>query len=99
MSPYLLVERSNLNWRTHLKFHEEAKDLIYKLLYNVEKRLGTKDGHEIKAHPWLKGIEWENCIKLKLHLFQKLMASRIPKVLRSLKMCILYLVPYCSFNC
>ncbi|KAL8263616.1 hypothetical protein R6Q59_021746 [Mikania micrantha] len=57
--------RKIVNWRTHLKFPKEAKlspeakDLICKLLCNVEKRLGTKGAHEIKAHPWFKGIEWE----------------------------------------
>lgn len=44
-----------VNWRTHLKFPEEvklsaeAKDLICKLLCNVERRLGTKGAHEIKV--------------------------------------------------
>ena len=44
-----------VNWRTHLKFPEEAKlspeakDLICKLLCNVEKRLGTKGAYEIKV--------------------------------------------------
>lgn len=44
-----------MNWRTHLKFPEEeklsaeAKDLISKLLCNVEQRLGTKGAHEMKV--------------------------------------------------
>lgn len=44
-----------VNWRTHLKFPEEAKlspeakDLISKLLCNVEQRLGTKGADEIKV--------------------------------------------------
>jgi serine/threonine kinase 38 len=44
-----------VNWRNHLKFPEEAKlsveakDLIRKLLCNVEQRLGTKGAHEIKV--------------------------------------------------
>lgn len=44
-----------VNWRTHLKFPEEAKlsaeakDLICKLLCNVEQRLGTKGAYEIKV--------------------------------------------------
>lgn len=44
-----------VNWRTHLKFPEEAKlspeakDLISKLLCNVEQRLGTKGANEIKV--------------------------------------------------
>lgn len=44
-----------VNWRTHLKFPEEAKlspeakDLIGKLLCNVDQRLGTKGADEIKV--------------------------------------------------
>ena len=44
-----------VNWRTYLKFPEEAKlsaeakDLIRKLLCNVEQRLGTKGAYEIKV--------------------------------------------------
>lgn len=44
-----------VNWRTHLKFPEEAKlspeakDLISKLLCNVDQRLGTKGADEIKV--------------------------------------------------
>lgn len=44
-----------VNWRSHLKFPEEAKlspeakDLISKLLCNVEQRLGTKGAQEIKV--------------------------------------------------
>lgn len=58
-----------VNWRTHLKFPEEAKlspeakDLICKLLCNVEQRLGTQGAHEIKvsihgtlSHYWLMGV-------------------------------------------
>ena len=45
-----------VNWRSHLKFPEEArlsleaKDLISKLLCNVDQRLGTKGAHEIKVY-------------------------------------------------
>ena len=44
-----------VNWRTHLKFPEEAKlspeakDLISRLLCNVDQRLGTKGADEIKV--------------------------------------------------
>uniref|UniRef100_A0A7N2MKB3 non-specific serine/threonine protein kinase n=1 Tax=Quercus lobata TaxID=97700 RepID=A0A7N2MKB3_QUELO len=60
-----LDELKIVNWRTHLKFPEEAKlspeakDLISKLLCNVNQRLGSKGADEIKAHPWFKGIDWE----------------------------------------
>ncbi|KAL0456976.1 UNVERIFIED_CONTAM: Serine/threonine-protein kinase-like [Sesamum latifolium] len=63
--------RKIVNWRTHLKFPEEvklspeAKDLICKLLCNVEKRLGTRGADEIKAHPWFKGIEWDKLYQMK----------------------------------
>ncbi|XP_034697020.1 serine/threonine-protein kinase 38-like isoform X3 [Vitis riparia] len=59
-----------VNWRTHLKFPEEAKlsaeakDLISRLLCNVAHRLGTKGAHEIKAHPWFKGIQWESLYQM-----------------------------------
>ncbi|KAJ6725870.1 SERINE/THREONINE-PROTEIN KINASE [Salix purpurea] len=47
--------RKIVNWRNHLKFPEEAKlsseakDLISKLLCNVDQRLGTKGAYEIKV--------------------------------------------------
>ncbi|XP_042478355.1 serine/threonine-protein kinase 38-like isoform X2 [Macadamia integrifolia] len=62
--------RKIVNWRTHLKFPEEAKlsaeakDLVCKLLCNVEQRLGTKGAHEIKAHPWFKGIPWDRLYQM-----------------------------------
>ncbi|KAI8560900.1 hypothetical protein RHMOL_Rhmol04G0291800 [Rhododendron molle] len=63
--------RKIVNWRTHLKFPEEAKlspeakDLVSKLLCNVDQRLGTKGAYEIKAHSWFKGIEWEKLYQMK----------------------------------
>ncbi|XP_011073555.1 serine/threonine-protein kinase tricorner isoform X1 [Sesamum indicum] len=63
--------RKIVNWRTYLKFPEEAKlsleakDLICKLLCNVEHRLGTRSADEIKAHPWFKGIEWNKLYQMK----------------------------------
>ncbi|XP_068657473.1 uncharacterized protein [Aristolochia californica] len=62
--------RKIVNWRTHLKFPEEAKlsaeakDLISRLLCNVEQRLGTKGAHEIKVHPWFKGIQWDKLYQM-----------------------------------
>lgn len=53
-----------VNWKTHLKFPEEAKlspeakDLISKLLCNVSQRLGSKGADEIKV---LYGV---SCSKL-----------------------------------
>ncbi|BAT96643.1 serine/threonine-protein kinase tricornered-like [Vigna umbellata] len=67
----MLTCRKIVNWRTNLKFPEEAKlsveakDLICRLLCNVEQRLGTKGAYEIKAHPWFKGIEWDKLYKMK----------------------------------
>ncbi|KAH7661144.1 Non-specific serine/threonine protein kinase protein [Dioscorea alata] len=62
--------RKIVNWRNHLKFPEEAKlspeakDLISRLLCNVEQRLGTKGAHEIKAHPWFRGIQWDKLYQM-----------------------------------
>ncbi|KZV32976.1 serine/threonine-protein kinase tricorner-like [Dorcoceras hygrometricum] len=58
--------RKIVNWRTHLKFPEEAKlslaakDLISKLLCSVNQRLGSNGADEIKSHPWFSGINWDN---------------------------------------
>ncbi|XP_050206944.1 uncharacterized protein LOC126656416 isoform X1 [Mercurialis annua] len=57
--------RKIVNWRTHLKFPEEArlspeaKEVVSKLLCNVNQRLGTKGADELKCHPWFKGVEWD----------------------------------------
>ncbi|KAK6164476.1 hypothetical protein DH2020_001340 [Rehmannia glutinosa] len=58
--------RKIVNWRTHLKFPEEAKlsleakDLISKLLCSVNQRLGSNGADEIKAHSWFNGVDWDN---------------------------------------
>lgn len=62
--------RKIINWRTHLRFPTEAKlsieakDLICKLLCNVEQRIGTKGAKEIKAHPWFKGTQWDKLYQM-----------------------------------
>lgn len=62
--------RKIVNWRTHLKFPQdtkispEAKDLICKLLCNVEQRLGTNGAYEIKAHPWFRDIQWDRLYQM-----------------------------------
>ncbi|XP_042517469.1 serine/threonine-protein kinase tricornered-like isoform X2 [Macadamia integrifolia] len=62
--------RKIVNWRNHLKFPEEAKlspeakDLISKLLCNVDQRLGTKGADEIKAHPWFEGLQWDKLYQM-----------------------------------
>ncbi|KAK9132872.1 hypothetical protein Scep_012400 [Stephania cephalantha] len=62
--------RKIVNWRTHLKFPEEvklsveAKDLIRKLLCNVEQRLGTRGAHEIRAHAWFEGVLWDKLYQM-----------------------------------
>eukprot|EP00951_Prasinocladus_malaysianus_P028741 scaffold263215_cov39-Prasinocladus_malaysianus.AAC.5 len=59
--------RKIVNWRLYLKFPPEAKlspaakDLIQRLLCDVDDRLGTMGGlEEIKAHPFFRGVDWEN---------------------------------------
>ncbi|XP_004247240.1 uncharacterized protein [Solanum lycopersicum] len=57
--------RKIVNWKSHLKFPEEAKlsseaeDLIGKLLCHVTQRLGSNGADEIKVHPWFRGIDWD----------------------------------------
>ncbi|KAG2719228.1 hypothetical protein I3843_03G249300 [Carya illinoinensis] len=70
--------RKIVNWRTHLKFPEEAelspeaKGLISKLLCNVNQRLGSKGADEIKADPWFEGIDWDKIYHME--------AASIPEV-------------------
>jgi serine/threonine kinase 38 len=57
-----------VNWRTYLKFpaearlSPEAKNLICRLLCDVEHRMRGAD--EIKAHPWFKGVPWDTLYEM-----------------------------------
>ncbi|KAG4916191.1 serine/threonine-protein kinase tricornered [Glycine max] len=62
--------RKIVNWKSHLKFPEEvrlspeAKDLISKLLCNVNQRLGSNGADEIKAHQFFNGVEWDKLYQM-----------------------------------
>ncbi|XP_059453304.1 uncharacterized protein LOC132183863 isoform X1 [Corylus avellana] len=62
--------RKIVHWRNHLRFPEEArltseaKDLICRLLCDVENRLGTGGAHQIKAHPWFKDVVWDKLYEM-----------------------------------
>ncbi|KAE7998512.1 hypothetical protein FH972_003051 [Carpinus fangiana] len=62
--------RKIVNWKNHLKFPEEvrltpeAKDLICRLLCDVEHRLGTGGADQIKAHPWFKDVVWDKLYEM-----------------------------------
>ncbi|KAK9055700.1 hypothetical protein SSX86_026785 [Deinandra increscens subsp. villosa] len=62
--------RKIVHWKSHLKFPQEAqlsleaKDLISKLLCNVNHRLGSKGADDIKVHPWFNGIDWERIYQM-----------------------------------
>ncbi|XP_043720061.1 serine/threonine-protein kinase tricornered isoform X2 [Telopea speciosissima] len=62
--------RKIVHWRSHLKFPEEArltpeaKDLICRLLCDVEHRLGTGGVDQIKAHPWFKDVVWDKLYEM-----------------------------------
>ncbi|KAM3379084.1 serine/threonine-protein kinase 38 isoform X1 [Capsicum galapagoense] len=62
--------RKIVHWRNHLRFPEdtklpyEAKDLICRLLCDVEHRLGTGGSDQIKAHPWFKDIVWDRLYEM-----------------------------------
>lgn len=55
-----------INWRTNLVFPEDihispaAEHLIRRLLCGAEQRLGLYGADEIKAHPFFRGVDWEN---------------------------------------
>lgn len=62
--------RKIVNWRSHLKFPEEArlspeaKDLINRLLCSVDQRLGTNGADEIQGHPWFGGVQWDQLYQM-----------------------------------
>lgn len=62
--------RKIVNWRTYLKFPDEAKltleakDLICRLLCDVDQRLGSRGGDDIKGHPWFNGIQWDKLYEM-----------------------------------
>ncbi|KAK7261019.1 hypothetical protein RIF29_27322 [Crotalaria pallida] len=62
--------RKIVHWRNHLRFPEnaqlspDAKDLICRLLCDVDHRLGTLGADEIKAHPWFRGVEWDKLYEM-----------------------------------
>lgn len=45
---------------SNITISPEAKDLITKLLSDSSTRLGKNGADEIKAHPFFKGMDWEN---------------------------------------
>lgn len=59
-----------VHWRNNLKFPEdaklsfEAKDLICRLLCDVEHRLGTGGAEQIKVHPWFKDVLWDKLYEM-----------------------------------
>ena len=55
-----------VNWRVSLQFppgihvSPAAEHLIRRLLCDAEQRLGLYGADEIKAHPFFRGIDWDN---------------------------------------
>ena len=43
-----------------IKLTKEAMDLMKRMISDPNKRLGKNGADEIKAHPFFKGIDWEN---------------------------------------
>ncbi|WOL14044.1 serine/threonine-protein kinase 38 [Canna indica] len=62
--------RKIVHWRNHIRFPEdsrlspEAKDLICRLLCDVEHRLGSGGADQIKAHPWFKDVVWDKLYEM-----------------------------------
>jgi len=67
-----------LNWKKYLKIpfkpkiSREAEDLIMKLINNSNERLGLRDSEEIKSHPFIKGLDWDNIRNTKEPFIPKL---------------------------
>lgn len=63
---YQLTYNKIINWRETLKFPSElhispsAEHLIKRLLCDADQRLGLYGADEIKAHPFFRGIDWQN---------------------------------------
>ena len=61
--------RKILNWPHSLQFPDnvhistEAEHLIRKFLCDADRRIGRYGSDEIKAHPFFRGIDWENIRK------------------------------------
>nr|CAB3503388.1 unnamed protein product [Digitaria exilis] len=59
-----------VHWGSYLKFPDnprlslEAKDLICRLLCDVDHRIGSGGADQIKAHPWFQGIEWDKLYEM-----------------------------------
>ncbi|KAF9302164.1 Serine/threonine-protein kinase MRCK gamma [Mortierella antarctica] len=53
----------NLSFDKAPDISPECKDLITKLLARKETRLGKNGVEEIKAHPFFKGVDWDNIRK------------------------------------
>ncbi|XP_069463822.1 serine/threonine-protein kinase LATS1 [Ambystoma mexicanum] len=68
-----------INWQTtlhitpHAKLSPEASDLIIKLCHGPEDRLGKNGADEIKAHPFLKNIDFSSDLRQQPALY-------IPKI-------------------
>lgn len=74
----LLFEFQIVHWRNHLRFPEdtmlspEAKDLIYRLLCDVEHRLGTCGPDQIKVY-----ITFRTHIRTLLCLYHRFLFTQI----------------------
>ncbi|KAL6897861.1 hypothetical protein ACP4OV_006820 [Aristida adscensionis] len=59
-----------VHWKSYLKFPDnprlslEAKDLICRLLCDVDHRIGSGGADQIKAHPWFQGVEWDKLYEM-----------------------------------
>ncbi|AQK93120.1 Putative AGC protein kinase family protein [Zea mays] len=59
-----------VHWRSYLNFPDnprlslEAKDLICRLLCDVDHRIGSGGADQIKAHPWFRGVEWDKLYEM-----------------------------------
>ena len=61
----ILQWRKTLNIPDDAKLSPEATDILKRFLCDAENRLGANGVEEIKAHPFFKGLDWDNLRNMK----------------------------------
>ena len=61
----ILHWKKTLNIPDDAKLSPEATDILKRFLCDAENRLGANGVDEIKAHPFFKGLDWDNLRNMK----------------------------------
>jgi len=69
----VLYWEDNLVMPTDKPISDDASDLIFKLLTDVEFRIGRNGAEEIKSHPFFQTVDWKNLRTSKAPFIPKVM--------------------------